>query len=131
MANGYLRPLDTAMLTTLGEWIDIMKEATVGTKPTGIEVDGEEGDFIMKGEGAYYLFCHNLLQRGSVNVIKNTEGGLRYEDRFKLTERIKSVRWLVGGGALDFTQNGDDVLVNTEPRPYGESTVIRIAKIEI
>ena len=129
--DGYLRRLDTAMLLTLGDWIEIVKEAVVGTCPTEIEVDGEEGDFIMKGDGAYYLFCNNLLQRGSANVVKKADGGLSYEDKFKLSEKIKSVKWLVGGGELSFTQDGDDVLVNTEPRPYGESMVVRIAKIEI
>ena len=131
MPTGYLRPLDTAMLTTLGSWIETVKEAVVGTRPSGIEVNGEAGDFIMKGNGAYYLFCNNLLQRGSENVVKTEEGGVKYREEFKMTEKIKSVKWLVGDEQLVFTQEGENVVVNTTPRPYGESMVIRIAKIEI
>ena len=129
--SGYLRPLDTAMLTTLGEWIELMKEAVVGTKPTKIAVAGEEGDFIMKGDGAYYLFCNNLLQRGSADVVKEIESGVKYRDRFKMSEKIKSIKWLLDGEPLAFTQDGEDVVVTTAPRPYGESLVVKIAKIEI
>lgn len=129
--NGYLRPLDTAMLTTLGDWIELMKEAVVGTRPSGIEVDGEEGDFIMKGNGAYYLFCNNLTQRGDPNVVKQQPGASKFRVAFKLSEKIKSVSWLYDGDNLDFTQDGDEVVVTTKPREYGESMVVKVAKIEI
>ena len=131
MADGHLRPLDTAMLLTLGSWIDTVKEAVVGTRTAEIEVDGEDGDFIMKGNGAYYLFCNNLSQRGDPNVIKEKPGGSKFRVAFKLAETVKSVKWIYNGEELDFTQNGDDVVVTTKPQTYGESMVVKIAKIEI
>ena len=131
MANGYLRALDTAMLNTLGEWIELSKEAVVGTRPAGIEVIGEDGDFMMRGEGAYYLFCNNLIQRGDINVVKERPGASKFRIEFKMTEKIKSVSWLTDGDVLEFTQEGDSVVVNTKPRAYGESMVVKIAKIEI
>lgn len=131
MGSGYLRRLDTAMLLTLGEWIDEVKEAAVGTHSTDIEVNGEEGDFIMKGDGAYYLFCNNLTQRGDVNVVKAQPGASKFRIEFKLSEKIKSVKWINGNDSLEFTQDGDDVVVITKPRVYGESMVVKVAKIEI
>ncbi len=130
MGSGYLRKLDTAMLLTLGEWIETVKEAVVGTRPAGIEVFGEEGDFMMKGKGAYYLFCNNLTQRGDVNVVKEMPGGSKFRVEFNLPEKIKSVKWL-SGEELEFVQNGENTVVTTKPREYGESMVIKIAKIEI
>ena len=131
MANGKLRMLDTAMLRTLGEWIDRFSEATVGTLPTKIEVDGREGDFVMKGEGAYYLFCHDLPMRGAVDVVVNADERDDYTVKFKLSERVRSVRWLESGRELSFEQDGDGLTVFTKPQPYGQSVVVRIAKIEI
>ena len=130
MGNGYLRRLDTAMLLTLGDWIEEVKEAVVGTRPSEIEVDGEEGDFIMKGNGAYYLFCNNLSMRGDPNVIKEKPGASKFRVAFKLDEEIKSIKWLTGE-ALEFTQQGSEVVVTTTPRKYGESMVVKIAKIEV
>jgi len=129
--NGYLREIDTAMLHTLGAWIDLYREATVGTRPSGIEVDGETGDFIMKGNGAYYLFCHNLPQFGDKNVIKSQPIECKFKVSFDMPEKVKSVSWLLNGEELNFTQEGDRVTVNTVPRPNGESTVIKVAKITV
>lgn len=131
MANGKLRLLDTAMLKTLGEWIRTFSEATVGTKPTKIPVQGREGDFVMKGEGAYYLFCHGLPMMGSGDVAKNDLTGGEYKVTLTLGEQIKSVSWLESGKPLAFTQNGESVTVTTEPQPYGQSVVVRIAKISL
>ncbi len=129
MGNGYLRGLDAAMLATLGEWIELSKEALIGTRPAEIEVDGEDGDFLMKGNGAYYLFCNNLTQRGDANVVKLQPGASKFRVAFELSEKVKSVKWLIGGGSLEFTQEGDEVVIITKPREYGESLVIKIAKI--
>lgn len=131
VGTGRLRPLDTAMLTTLGEWISTFSEACVGTIPTGIAVKGRADDFIMKGEGAYYLFCHDLPMVGASDVVVAEEQRADYTVSFTLPENIKSVEWLGEGRALTFTRNGDTVTVNTEPQPYGQSVVVRIAKITV
>ena len=119
------------MLTTLGEWIERMKEAVVGTEKTEIEVDGEDGDFILKGKDAYYLFCNNLTQRGDPNVVKTKPGAPKFRVAFKLSEKVKSVKWLSDGEILSFTQENGEVVVTTTPRCYGESMVVKIAKLEI
>ncbi len=129
MANGKLRELDTAMLRTLGDWINMFSEACVGTLPTGIEVIGQPGDFIMKGEGAYYLFCNGLNMCGSANVVINDGNRAGYTVKFKLPEKVRSAEWIVADGEISFTQSGEDVTVTTSPQPYGQSVVVRIAKL--
>ena len=128
--NGKLRPLDTAMLTTLGEWINMSKEAVIGTRPAEIEIQNKEKDFILKGNGAYYLFCFDLGKTGNANVVRMSENG-ELVDKFSFGEKIKSVSWLENGKKVDFKQDGDAVEIYTEGQPYGQSVVVRIAKIEI
>ena len=128
MASGKLRLLDTAMLRTLGEWINDFSEAFVGTKPSGIEVSKDD-DFIMtRDEKTYYLVCDNLPREGSANVVK-TEAAAILEDSFSLKGKIKSVNWLESGAPLKFEQKGDSVKIFTANQPYGQSLVLRIAKI--
>lgn len=131
MANGKLRELDTAMLRTLGSWISTFSEACVGTQPTKIEVAGREDDFILKGDGAYYLFCHGLHMQGSENVVINDTNISDYTVKFNLPERIRSACWLESGTPVEFRQDGEAVTVTTAPQPYGQSVVVRIAKLEI
>lgn len=131
MANGKLRQLDTAMLRTLGEWINTFSEACVGTKPTTIAVEGQNGDFIMKGDGAYYLFCNGLPMQGSGHVVINDENRSSYTVKFNLPEKIKSIEWIVADGEISFEQNGDEVTVTTSNQPYGQSVVVRIAKLTV
>ncbi len=131
MPNGKLRPLDTAMLTTLGEWIARFSEGCVGTQKTEIEVFGREDDFLLKGEGAYYLFCHELPMVGSANVVVNDINRHEFTVKFNLDEKIKSVNWLDTGAPLEYTQDGKAVTVTTANQKYGQSVVVRIAKISI
>ena len=129
--DGKLRPLDTAMLRTLGEWIDDFAEAFIGTEPASIEVS-KDCDFIMKrDEKTYYLICDELQMQSNANVALMSGINIVYEDTFTLEGKIKSVSWLESGTPVEFTQDGDRVKITTCPQPYGQSVVIRIAKIEL
>lgn len=130
MGNGKLRPMDKAMLETLGEWVDIYKEALYLPRPSGIEVEGKEKEFLLRGENAYYFFAYGLPMAASVNVelAKTTP---EYNNQFTIPERIKSIKWLDNGEALSFTQEGDQVTLTTVPQLYGEQLVVKIAKIEV
>ena len=129
MGTGLLRELDTAMLHTLGEWIDTFSEITTAT-PTKIDVKGQEPDFIMKGEDCYYLFCHNLAREGSSDVVLNEDGNNDFTVKFSVPEKIRSIEWLVTGGGISFVQDGEDVTVTTTRQDYGNSVVVRIAKLK-
>ncbi len=130
MGNGKLRKLDSAMLTTLGEWKARFAEAFDGAIPSGIKVS-KDSDFILKGKDSYYLFCDGLYMQANADVAIGGESGVDFSDSFKLKEKIKSIKWLESGTPVNFTQNGEDVTVHTAPQPYGQSVVVRIAKIEV
>ena len=130
MENGKLRPLDKAMLETLGEWVNIHSEAMYLPRPSNIEIYGKEKNFILKGNGCYYLFVHGLGMEGSINV-ELIQDLPDYNNSFELQEKIKSIKWLDSGENLQFSQDGNRVNVLTAPQLYGEQLVVKIAKIEI
>ena len=130
MGNGKLRPLDKAMLETLGEWVDIHSEALYLPRPSGIQIDGKDKNFILKGENCYYLFVHGLGMEGSINVelMQNVPD---YNNSFEISEKIKSIKWIDNGEELKFSQDGSRVNVLTVPQLYGEQLVVKIAKIDV
>ncbi len=130
MGNGLIRPLDKAMLETLGEWVDIHKEALYLPRPSGIEIQGNEKDFILRGDGCYYLFVHDLPMIGDPNVQTSTVNN-PYADKFELTEGVKSIKWLDSGEDVAYLTEGSTVTVCPTHQYYGESLVVKVAKIEV
>ena len=130
MGNGLLRPLDRAMLLTLGEWAEIHKEALYLPRPSGIEIEGKEKDFLLRGDGCYYLFVHDIPTGGDVNVVERF-GMSDYTDKFHMDEKIKSVTWLDSGKTLDFVQESGCVTVCYDSQKYGENLVVKVAKIVV
>lgn len=132
MPSGYLRPIDDAMLRTLGEWVDIQNEAIYLPRPSGIEIEGESRakDFILKGEDAYYLFYHGLVMSGDANVVIASDRKSLIEDRFEMEKTVTSMKWLDDGTDVDFEQKDGKVIVSPGSYRYGTDLVVRIAKIE-
>jgi alpha-L-fucosidase len=130
MGNGQLRPLDKAMLSALGEWVDIYSEALYLPRPAKIEIENKENNFLLKGDNCYYLFAYDLGVSGNINV-ELTKGNPNHKNEFTLDKKIKSIKWIDNGEDVFFTQVGDKVTVVTTPQLYGEHLVVKIAKIEI
>jgi len=129
-SNGYLRPLDEAMLLSLGEWVNIQSEAIYQSRPADISVEGNSKDFILERDGAYYLFCHDLKIVGDINV---TIGGDQVQsvDSFMMDRPIKSIEWLDDHTVVPFEQDNGRVRVFPPNFKYGTQLVVRIAKIEV
>jgi alpha-L-fucosidase len=130
MGNGKPRALERAMMTTLGEWVDIYSEALFLPTPTDVVVDGREKEFLLRGDGCYYFFAFDLFMETDAELTKKR----RFEDytyHFKLAEKIKEVKWLDNGESVPYTQDGNEVTLVTAPQKYGEQLVVRVAKLEI
>ncbi|MBE6607111.1 MAG: alpha-L-fucosidase [Ruminococcaceae bacterium] len=128
MGDGILRPLDKALLETLGEWVEMNDESLRSPRPTDIKVDENEKDFVLDdGNGNSYLFVHDLGTLADPNVMVPREA--KYMRSFAFDKKIKEVKWLDNGQILDFVQNEDKTSIVTRPYAYGENTVIRVAKI--
>ena len=131
MGNGYLRAMDTAMLSTLGEWVDLQKEALYLPRPSGIVVDdnGRGKDFILKGKDAYYLFYNGLVMSGDANVVIEVDHESKLTDRFKIDGKVISVKWLDDGRDVAFEQKDGVLTVSPGSFCYGTDLVVRVAKI--
>lgn len=128
--DGSIRPLDYGMLSGLGEWVDIHKEALYLPRPTDIEIEGKEKDFILKNDNTYYLFVHGIPMGGSINVVQRMEMD-DYTDRFTFDKKIKAIKWLDNEENVDFTQDGDKVTVCFDKQRYGNNIVVKVARIEV
>ncbi len=128
--DGSIRPLDYGMLSGFGEWVDINKEALYLPRPTGIEIEGKEKDFILQNGDNYYLFVHDIPMGGSINVVQRMEMD-DYTARFVLYKKIKSIKWLDNEEDVDFVQDGDKVTVCYDKQRYGNNIVVKVARIEV
>jgi len=129
MPDGYIRPLDEAMLLTLGEWVKIYGEAIYNVRPSNVDVIGKERDFILKGDRAYYLFCHDMTMVGDPNVAIDISK--KYVDRFTLGKTVRSVKWLDNGENVEFSTSDGQTTVAPGSFAYGTNLVVRVAKIEV
>ena len=127
MANGYLRPLDKALLEEVGNWEKISAEALYLPRPSGIEVESKPEDFILQNGNTYYLFCHKLPMQTNPNVVLFKESNMI--DMFKFDKKIKSVSWLDNGQEIPFEQKDGTTTVRCTHYKYGTNLVVRIAKI--
>ena len=131
MGDGNLRPLDKAMLETLGEWVKIHKEAVYLPRPCDVKVtSSNEKDFVLEKDGVYYLFCHNITTSlENVDVVKAEKGDM--DKTFVLDKEIARISWLDNAEQLDFEQKDGETPLYCKPYLYGENYVVRVAKIEI
>lgn len=127
MGDGSLRPMDTATLGVMGQWVNYFDEAIRAPRPTGIVIENNPNDFILKDGKNYYLFCFKLTMRGNMNVTWYEDAN--YTDTFELPEQIVSVTWMDNGADVTFVKEGDKISVFTESFVYGRRLVVRVAKI--
>ena len=130
MPDGYVRPLDEAMLLSLGEWVKIQEEALYLPRPTNVVIEGNEKDFVLKYENVYYLFCHDLPMIADENVALKFEGDRAFCDTISIKEKVLSAKWLDNDKKIAFEQNGETLTIPLESYSYGTNLVVRIAKIE-
>ncbi|MBP3396543.1 MAG: alpha-L-fucosidase [Clostridia bacterium] len=132
-ADGTLRPLDAAMFETLGEWVEIQKEALYLPRPAGIPVEGvgEERDFLLVNGNTYYLFCHRISMRGDGNVVVGNCCDRDSADVFSLPGKVISATWLDDGSEVTLQQHENEVALKPGAYRYGTNLVVRVAKIVI
>jgi alpha-L-fucosidase len=128
-ADGSLRLIDKAYLEVVGQWYKLNSEAIHTPAPVDIAVKDKPNNFFLKDGNNYYLFFSDLGASGDANVVFNHD--TNPENVFTLDEKVKSVRWLDSDEELTFTQEGNTVNVQGKPYKYGQSYVVRVAKITV
>ena len=122
MPDGGLRLIDRGILEILGKWVRLNEEAIRQPAPTGITVEGQENDFILRKDNTLYLFVRKP------SLCNTTE--LRPE-QFPLAETVTSACWLDSGEELSFTQEDGTVTVFTTPHRYGFNLCTRVVKLKL
>lgn len=123
MEDGRLRLIDRGMLEILGAWVKLNEEALRLPAPTGISVEGNDKDFLLRHENNLYLFVHDVP-----NCYAPADGRVEW---FRLEETVASACWLDSGENLPFTQEGGTVSVTAVPMLYGTQLPVRIMKLTV
>ena len=130
MENGYIRPLDKAMLEEMGNWVEIYKEALYLPRPCGIEITSKPEDFILEYNGVYYLFCHNLPMALNPDVAISREAN--FVDEFAFDKKIKSITAMDDDTVTyEVKQENGVTTIKSTPYVYGTHLAVRVAKIEV
>ena len=98
----------------------------------GREIRCPGRDFVLKEGKHYYYFAHDLVVRGSENVIKtNGIAGGRTLEHFP--EEVVSAYWMEDGQPVEFLRNAaaGSLTVDCSGFPYGSNTVVRVMKITV
>ena len=76
------------------------------------------------------MFVYELGRSGSEHVVVNGVGGLNRG--FKLHGgKVKDVEWMDNGEKLNFTQDGENLIVACTGYPYGTNYCVRVAKLNL
>ena len=126
--QGNIISMQKELLSIIGKWMDIFGEAIYNGKPYFSHSIGK--NFILKGDGCLYMFCYDLGIAGMENVtVGNRYAGIYSFSGIK--DKVKSIEWLDNKENLNFTQNGENLMVNFTGTPYGTSYCVRVAKAVI
>lgn len=129
MGDGTLRPLDKAMLETIGVWTKIYSEAIYLPRPTNIEIYNRPKDFILQNGNNYYLFVHDIPMVADPNVALQSENEIILN--FSFEKRVNKIQWLDNDSNVIFEQKDGKVTTKILPFHYGESLVVRVAKMTV
>lgn len=127
MGDGTIRDMDRVTLEIMGLWVGYFDEAIRTPRPCDVTVENKKKDFVLKDRNQYYLFCFDLPMSGDPNVTRNNAAF--YQDILKMQDNIVSMEWMDNQEPIEFTQEGDNVIVKTVPFKYGRDLVVRVAKI--
>ena len=127
VGDGSLRAMDAAVLELLGRWTALNREAIYVPRPTGIAVEGQQDDFLLREGDTYYLFCDHLPMVADPNVAKYAE--TEYAVSFPLECTITAAEWVDTGEPVAFTQQEGKTTVTTVPFTYGRNTVVRVVRL--
>ena len=129
--QGGIPAYERETLKIIGKWCALYREAIYSPVPVR-EIRCPGRDFVLKEGKHYYYFAHDLVVRGSENVIKtNGIAGGRTLEHFP--EEVVSAYWMEDGQPVEFLRNAaaGSLTVDCSGFPYGSNTVVRVMKITV
>jgi len=132
-AEGGIVPLQEELIASIGDWIRSVGYSSI-YDGVPCEMKGEGKNFVLKANGKYYLYIHDLAIKGKSDVtVEVTNVGIGPRRFSGLTQKVKSVKWVDNGEMLEFNQNTaeNSLIVNCTGYDYGTNYVVRIAEVEV
>ncbi|WP_054023590.1 alpha-L-fucosidase [Bacillus sp. FJAT-28004] len=127
--SGAIPKLQSAILETIGEWVDVFGEAIYDGMPCGIAGSGDDFALETSAERTF-LFIYHLKIDGHANVTVGNSGiGPRVFQGLK--QPIQSIVWLDNREELSFVQNLEEgvLCLQATGYPYGVDYVVRVAEV--
>lgn len=123
-AMGHIPSFPNAMLEVIGKWMGLFGEAIYEGRPYWYSLDVK--NFIMKSDKKAYIFCFDLLRKGSANVtyLSGSEGDFIFEN---CDLKIENLHWMDNGEKLDFASENGNLRVNFSGYDYGMDYCVRVA----
>ncbi len=125
-AQGGVPELESAILKTVGQWINLSGDLIYRGKPHIAR--GPKRDFVLEMDGRLYYFAHDVRRRGNDHVVQDA-GGETLRTIYGLDRPIQSVQWLDEPGQLRFAQCENFAAVEFLGYPYGRDLAVRIAEL--
>lgn len=126
--KGHIPLYPKAILEILGKWMGHFGQAIYNGRPCLYRLD--EKNFIIKDEEHAYLFCFDLMRKGSANVtyLEGSEGEYIFKD-FSLP--LTNIRWMDNNEKLDFSYDDGNLKVNFTGYEYGLDYCVRVAVADL
>jgi alpha-L-fucosidase len=125
-APGRIPAYEASALERTGDWVRMHADAIYNGKPAGVQARGR--DFgLVTGEGALYLFIHDLAPAGDRTAALEVRGpGPRTFTGIR--RRFSSAAWMDNGQSLKFSQDleAETLTVTCTPFPASAHTVVRV-----
>lgn len=125
--DGNVVKMQEAMLESMGYWVENCGQSIYRGKPS--KILGQGKNFALEADGKAYLYIHDMCVLGDANVTV-PGGGLGWKDFDRVKGKVKKVSWSDNGEELEFTQDGEHLVVNATGFPYGKNFVVRVADVE-
>ncbi|MEE1053878.1 MAG: alpha-L-fucosidase [Acutalibacteraceae bacterium] len=129
--DGTVPTMQKGIMECIGRWMDVYGTAIYNGRPYITYTDKKE--FVLKDvndEKTAYIFKFDVQSGGDVNV------SLGFEEKgatelTKFDTPVESIKWMDNGEELNFSQNGDKLLVNFTNFTYGQSLCVRVAEAKL
>lgn len=127
--DGSICEYEVAVMKIVGKWIQNCGYSIYEGRPTELHCKGK--DFVLQLGTDYYYFLHNLPIHGNLHLLKGESGGGLKTIQGQLPE-VKSICWVDNEEILSFSQDKEKGMLTfcASNYPYGENTILRVAKIQ-
>ncbi|TVR09510.1 MAG: alpha-L-fucosidase [Planctomycetota bacterium] len=128
LGDGSIPGYERELLRLVGRWCQVCPQAIYDARPDW-SLHGRNGSVCLRQGSTVFHFLPQVRIKGNTHLALGEPGdGLQVISG--AIGRVRRISWADTGADLTFTQNGDHLMYEATPYPYGSQLVVRIAIIE-